>query len=103
MKKAMILLFAVLLLAGCAAEPAETTVLPETTAIPTTPPETVPATTVLETTVPETTAEPIVTGWQEADGNRYYYDVFGEPVIGWETVDGKIYFFDDTGAMVSGW
>lgn len=103
MKKAMILLFAVLLLAGCAAEPAETTVLPETTAIPTTQPETVPATTVLETTVPETTAEPIVTGWQEADGNRYYYDVFGEPVIGWETVDGKIYFFDDTGAMVTGW
>jgi len=100
LKKAMILFLAVLLLAGCAAEPAETTSPPETTAKPTT----VPATTVLEKTVPETTAEPIVTGWQEVDGNRYYYyDVFGEMITGWETVDGKIYFFDDTGAMVTGW
>ena len=99
MLKKLILILAVFMLAGCVAEPAETTSPPETTAIPTT----VPATTVLETTVPETTAEPIITGWQEADGNRYYYDVFGEPVIGWETVDGKIYFFDDTGAMVTGW
>lgn len=99
MLKKLILILAVFMLAGCVAEPVETTSPPETTAIPTT----VPATTVLETTVPETTAEPIVTGWQEADGNRYYYDVFGEPVTGWETVDGKIFFFDDTGAMVTGW
>lgn len=92
-----------LLLVGCAAVPVETTIPPETTGAPTTAPATVPPTTVLETVVPETTAEPIVTGWQEIDGNRCYYDAFGELVTGWETVDGKLYFFDDVGAMVTGW
>lgn len=79
------------LLLGCAREiPIETTLPPETTAVPTTQPTTVP------------TTQPIVTGWVEENGNRYYYDDNGIPVSGWLDLDGSTYYFREDGTMATG-
>ena len=53
-----------------------------------------------ETTVP--TTAPIITGWVEADGFRYYYDENGLPVTGWQELDGLRYYFREDGAMATG-
>ena len=38
------------------------------------------------------TTQPVPTGWQELDGQRYYYDATGKPTIGWiETAEGRFY------------
>lgn len=64
---------------------------------PTEPTVTTPPTTTLPT------EPPIVTGWVEEGGNRYYYDENGIALIGWQQLDGNTYFFSDTGAAVTGW
>ena len=65
------------------------------------PVDTVPST--VETTLPPpTTTEPVVTGWVEEDGLRFYYDLNGEAVTGWQEVDGLTYYFKPDGAMATG-
>jgi len=54
-------------------------------------------------TVPPTTQVPVLTGWQEADGNTYYYRADGTKATGWLEVDGVRYFFAADGARYSGW
>lgn len=56
--------------------------------------------TVPKPTVP-TTQAPIPDGWQEANGNRYYY-LDGEPVTGWQDVDGLHRYFLADGALANG-
>lgn len=53
---------------------------------------------------PELEPEPeLKNGWEEHDGNRYYYEN-GQPVKGWRNVEGKLRYFDlQTGAMTRGW
>ena len=65
------------------------------------PAETVP-TTVETTPPPPTTTEPVITGWVEQDGLRFYYDENGEAVTGWQEVDGLTYYFKPTGSMATG-
>ena len=71
-------------LSGCMEQPVETTPPPQTTLLPTEPP-TIPTT--VETTV--ATTVPLVTGWVEENGCRYYYDEEGVPVTGWLELDGR--------------
>lgn len=76
---------------GCSAElPVETTLPPETTAEPTT----------VVTTEPTTV--PVITGWVEENGSRYYYDSEGNPVTGWLELDGSTYYFRQDGTMATG-
>ena len=46
---------------------------------------------------------PFVSGWQEIDGKRYYYDENGNAVTGWKKIEGIWYYFDTTGIMQTGW
>lgn len=76
---------------GCSAElPVETTLPPETTAEPTT----------VVTTEPTTV--PVITGWVEENGSRYYFDSEGNPVTGWQELDGSTYYFREDGTMATG-
>jgi len=78
-----------IILSGCS--PVETTV-----------PTTIPQETTSEpTTVPTTTA-PLITGWFEEQGNRYYYSDNGIPVTGFFDIDGSTYFFREDGTMATG-
>lgn len=36
-------------------------------------------------------------GWQEIDGNQYYFDQSGYVKTGWQTIDGKDCYFDESG------
>ena len=65
------------------------------------PVDTVPST-VTETLPPPTTTEPVITGWVEEDGLRFYYDENGEAVTGWQEIDGLSYYFKPAGAMATG-
>lgn len=79
------------LLFGCGQKsPVETTLPPETTAAPTT-----------EVTTTPTTV-PVITGWVEENGSRYYYSEEGVPVTGWLELDGASYYFRQNGAMATG-
>lgn len=49
----------------------------------------------------EKTFEIIRKGWEESEGNRYYYD--GDMVTGVYDIEGEKYFFDDKGVMQTGW
>ena len=91
--KRLILYFLMLILAlsGCGA-PRE---IPMVTA----PPATVPATTAAPTTLP--TAPSVLNGWQEKDGQRFFY-VHDVPLTGWQELDGAWYYFDQSGAMHTG-
>ena len=41
-------------------------------------------------------------GWQEINGNKYYFDEdTGKMQVGWTEVDGKMTFFDGNGKMTS--
>lgn len=43
------------------------------------------------------------TGWQTANGKKYYYNKKGALVTGWKTISGNKYYFDlNTGAMLTG-
>jgi len=43
----------------------------------------------------------VLNGWQDADGNRYYY-VSGKPITGWQEIDGTQYYFREDGRMARG-
>ena len=45
----------------------------------------------------------ILTGWQEIDGNWFYYDADGVMCTGWLTLGKQTYFFDENGCMATGW
>jgi len=79
------------LLAGCVQEPPiETTLPPETTTAATTQPTTVP------------TTVPLITGWVEENGDRYYYSEDGTPVTGWLEMEDSTYYFREDGTMAAG-
>ena len=59
-------------------------------------PTTAPTT---EPTVPPTTV--IADGWQEMDGDRYYY-LGGEAITGWQEVDGMYRYFHADGKLAVG-
>lgn len=44
-----------------------------------------------------------VTGWQNIDGNRYYFDESGHMQTGWQDIDQERYYFAADGTMTSGW
>ena len=44
-----------------------------------------------------------VTGWQEEDGVRYYYQKNGTRKTGWLSDGGKWYYLNAKGAMQTGW
>ena len=44
-----------------------------------------------------------VTGWQEIDGNTYYFEDDGKAAVAWQTFDGDTYYFGWDGVMVTGW
>ena len=44
-----------------------------------------------------------VTGWQEIDGNTYYFEEDGKAAVAWQTFDGDTYYFGWDGVMVTGW
>ena len=46
------------------------------------------------------TQEPaVLTGWQNIDGYRYYYDNDGKPLTGLQTIEDKTYLFNDKGQL----
>lgn len=44
-------------------------------------------------------------GWKTRDGNTYYRDEKGNPLLGWQEIEGSFYYFDpnQAGAMATGW
>lgn len=44
-------------------------------------------------------------GWKTRDGNTYYRNDEGEPLLDWQEIEGRWYYFDPAqeGAMVTGW
>ena len=91
-----LLLLTALLLCGCHQAPEATQ--PAVTEPPTTEPTTHPTT---APTVPET--EPTPAGWQEIDGQRFFYDENGLPHSGWLDDGGVRYYLDENGAPMTGW
>ena len=89
--RVLIPILVLLLLVGCSFAP----VGPEDT-VPVTVADTLPP------SPPPTTTEPIITGWVEENGLRFYYDLNGDPLTGWQEIDGLTYYFKDTGAMATG-
>ncbi len=47
--------------------------------------------------VPKTEAVTAKVGWQEIDGNTYYYNQDSKPVTGLKNIDGKMYYFNQFG------
>ena len=45
----------------------------------------------------------MVTGWLELEGERYYLDEKGILQTGWANADGKIRCFGDDGRLITGW
>ncbi len=84
------LLAALVLLGGCALPPLETA------------PETAPETTAAPTTVP-TEAPTRPTGWQEADGLKYYLYPDGTHPTGWFEDRGETYYIAPNGFAQTGW
>ena len=89
--RVLIPILVLLLLVGCSFAPAG----PEDT-VPVTVADTLPP------SPPPTTTEPIITGWVEENGLRFYYDLNGDPLTGWQEIDGLTYYFKETGAMATG-
>ena len=44
-----------------------------------------------------------VTGWQEIDGNRYYFSADGNLTTGWQQIGDSVYYFGTDGCLVTGW
>ena len=44
-----------------------------------------------------------VTGWQQIDGNRYYFGESGTLHTGWQEIDHDRYYFGSDGIMHTGW
>ena len=57
------------------------------------------------TTQPQTTpqTQPVLTGWQELDGKRYYFTPEGKLYTGWLEWEGCRYYLGADGAMHTGW
>ena len=53
-------------------------------------------------TNPSETEPSVLTGWQEIDGKRYYYDADGTPHVGWLELSGDRYYFRADGTMATG-
>ena len=87
----MIVILTVILLASCAFLISSGNQPTEPTAPPTVPTTTAP------------TEPPIITGWVEKDGNRYYYDENGMPMTGWIHLEDGSYYLSESGAAVTGW
>ena len=91
MKKWAWLLILPLLLAGCGQPPEEVpTTCPTETRAPT------------QTTAPPQTQPPVITGWVEENGRRYYYNSDGTPHTGWLRHYGESYYFHPDGTMAVG-
>ncbi|EOU2035051.1 cell wall-binding protein [Clostridium perfringens] len=45
----------------------------------------------------------IKSGWQEIEGNWYYFDSNGNMKTGWEEINGYWYYFNNDGIMQTGW
>ena len=41
----------------------------------------------------------MLSGWQDIDGTRYYFDKHGVMLTGEQTIDGEEYLFDEHGAL----
>lgn len=89
-------------------QPATTKTQP-TTSQPVTQPTTVQPTTTAKRTYRVVNLEPVVEkktetvyddGWQNIDGNRYYYQD-GKPLTGWNELDGIQYYFSNSGVLSS--
>lgn len=50
----------------------------------------------------EETLSPL-TGWQDINGERYFFTPEGHMVTGWQWIEGKWYYFAASGAMQTGW
>ena len=92
MKRLLAAVILLLFLLSACSSPAE---IPIVTA----PPVTIPPTT--ETTAPAPTVPAVRNGWQQEDGQWYFY-VHDTPLTGWQQLDGQWYYFNDTGAMHTG-
>lgn len=57
----------------------------------------------VESSNKETTEASIITGWQDIDGKRYYYDENGDKITGWFTDNNSKYYLDNDGVMQTGW
>ena len=88
-----------LLLSGCRKEQPATT--EPTTTEPITQPTTAPSTPETEATIPET--EPPLTGWQEIDGQRVFYQEDGTLHTGWLEDAGHRYYLSENGSPLTGW
>ena len=89
-------------------QPATTKTQPSTSQ-PVTQPTTVQPTTAAKRTYRVVNLEPVVEkktetvyddGWQNIDGNRYYYQD-GKPLTGWNELDGIQYYFSNSGVLSS--
>ena len=102
-----IALLTALFLSGCRAEPEP---IPSVTTMPDIEPSDTTAPSVTKPTSTEPTAteppptetEPPLTGWQEIDGQRYFYSDEGIPLIGWLEQDGNRFYFREDGTMARG-
>ncbi len=91
------------LLSGCARMSAASQPQTTTPSQTESPPQTSMSTsTSPPTSIPETTVIP--TGWQTMDGQVFYLDTTGQPLLGWQEIDGKTHYFrTENGEMVTGW
>ena len=44
-----------------------------------------------------------VTGWQDIDGSRYFFDDTGVMQTGWVDLENQKYFLDSDGTLITGW
>lgn len=100
--KKLILILALVLICLCviAFFPKEQTEAPTQSTAPGTTAGTVPPTTQTQPTTPPTTV-PVLQGWQEQDGYRYYY-LDGTVLTGWQEVDGLNRYFHADGKLANG-
>lgn len=112
-KRILLIALAAVMLAGCGilensgasttmpttAPTTAATVSTTVTTAPTRVTSTVTTTAAPSPTVP--TTMPVLEGWQEQGGSRYYYDG-GQPVTGWQEIEGMTYYFREDGRMARG-
>lgn len=53
------------------------------------------------TATPVTETVTATVGWQEIDGNTYYYNADGKKVTGLKNIDGRLYYFNEFGVRAS--
>ena len=44
-----------------------------------------------------------VTGWQDIDGNRYYFREDGALCTGWQAIESQVYYLGTDGCLATGW